>query len=236
MLRAKLILLLTVALVISFTLTIAATSPKDYTISYTFKNPDGTVFRIIKYYLRDSNKFRSEYISTVLYKINSTAEANTGLSNSANSVGQMNSEANMQAEHSSNPEPYTIEILRKDKKLVWSMDPPSKTYIEVPLEQESWENVCTKVVMNALPGFKKTGQTKILSYDCDIYEMVQTIKEETWSNKVFIARDLNVVLKTELKQNGKLVEIMEANQFNMKKPEASLFNVPAGYQKNDNNQ
>ena len=215
---------------------IIADPQKDYMISYTYKNPDGTVFRIIKYYMLDGDKFRSEYISTVQYKISATAEANTVLSDSANSAGQVKSEANMHAENISNPEPYTIEILRNDKKLVWSMDPPSKTYIEVPLRQEPWENASSIVFADSLPGSKKIGETKLLNYYCDIYEIVQTFNKETWTSKLFVAKNLNAILKTELRQNGKLTEIMEATEFSMEKPAKSLFEVSEGFQKNENNQ
>ncbi len=233
--NAKLFLFLISLMLMSYIIAGHA-QPKNYMINYTYKNPDSTVFRMIKYYMRDGDKFRSEYISTVQYKISATAESNADLSDRANSTGQVNSEVKMQAENITNPEPYTIEILRNDKKLVWSMDPPSKTYFEVPLRQEPWEHSCSIVFADSIPHSKIIGETKLLNYDCDIYEIVQTFNKETWASKLFVAKNLNAILKTELWQNGKLTEIMEAAEFSLEKPATSLFEVSEGYLKNENNQ
>jgi hypothetical protein len=61
------------------------------------------------------------------------------------------------------------------------------------------------------------------------------VNEDNWTNIAYVAQDLNVILKTELLQNGKLVQIMEATEFSMEKPAAALFEIPDGYIKNDNN-
>lgn len=210
-----------------------AIPPQDYTISYTFKNPDGTVFRITKYYLRDGNKFRTDYISTNQYNISAGADVSTDLSN--DTTGNVSSDAQLQAEHLTNIEPQTVDILRKDKNLVWSLDPSFKNYIEVPLKQDVWEHALTEIFINDFHDFKKTGDIKLLNYTCDIYESVQKVKEDTWTNVAYVAQGLTVVLKTELWQNGKLVQTMEATEFSIEKPASSLFVIPDGYQKNDSN-
>jgi outer membrane lipoprotein-sorting protein len=231
--KTRLFWLFIIGLVISSALTWAV-PPQDYTISYTFKNPDGTVFRITKYYLRDGNKFRTDYISPTQYNISAGADASTDLSNDTS--GNVSSDAQLQAEHLTNVEPQTIEILRKDKNLVWSLDPSFKNYIEVPLKQDAWEHSLTEIFISDFHDFKKTGDTTLLNYTCDIYENVQKVKEETWTNTAYVAQRLNVILKTELRQNGKLVQTMEATEFSTEKPASSLFEIPDGYQKNDSNQ
>jgi hypothetical protein len=230
--KTNLILLLITGLMISSVLAFAVPL-KDYTIVYTFKNPDGSVYSIIKYYMRDGNKFRTEYITTVEYSINANTEASTDLSNDTSS--NVSSTAQLNAKPISNPEPHTVEILRNDKKLVWSLDPSFKNYIEVPLRQDSWEHILTEIFISDFHSLKKNGEAKLLNYTCDIYESVQKVKEDSWTNIAYVSHDLDVILKTELWQNGKLVQTMEATEFSMEKPALSLFEIPEGYQKNDSN-
>ena len=133
-------------------------------------------------------------------------------------------------------EPHTIEILRKDKGLVWSLDPSFKNYIEVPLRADSWEHATTSIFVIDFSGYKKTGEVKLLVYNCDIYESVQKEGNDSWTSILYAAQGLKVILKTEILQNGKLVQTMEATEFNTDKPDKSLFEIPDGYQKNDNGQ
>ena len=231
--KANLILMLIIGLMISSALALTV-PPKDYAIVYVFKNADGTVSSMIKYYMRDGNKFRTEYISTVEYSINANTEASTDLGNDTSS--NVSSTAQLDAKPISNPEPHTIEILRNDKKLVWSLDPSFKDYIEVPLRQESWDHILTNIFISDFHDFKKTGEAKLLNYSCDIYESVQKVKEDTWTNIVYVSQDQGAILKTELWQNGKLVQIMEATEFNMEKPALSLFEIPVTYTKNNSNE
>ena len=233
--KTKLIWLLIVGLVISAPLAWAV-PPQDYTISYTFKNPDGTVFRITKYYLRDGKKFRTDYISPTQYNISAGAEDSTDLSNDRNTKDTISNDAQFQAEHLTNIEPQTVEILRKDKNLVWSLDPSFKNYIEVHLKQDAWEYALADIFINDLNDFKKTGDTTLLNYNCDIYESIKMVNEDNWTNIAYVAQDLNVILKTEILQNGKLVQIMEATAFSMEKPASVLFEIPDGYRKDDSNQ
>lgn len=232
--KTNLILLLIAGSVLSSTLALAP-APKDYTIAYTFKNPDGSVFRIMKYYLRDNNKSRTDYFSPAQYNISASAEASTALSDSAKTKSRVSEDVKLQTENRTNIEPHTIEILRKDKGLAWTMDASSKSYSEVRLRQDSWEQTLKSVSFDRLPDFKKTGEIKLLNYPCDIYEIVQTVKEDKWSSIAYVAQGLNVVLKTELRQNGKLVQTMEATEFSTGQPAASLFEIPGGYRKSRSN-
>ena len=82
----------------------------------------------------------------------------------------------------------------------------------------------------------KIGETSVLGYECDIYDVTQTVVTETagtitYTNIVTVARDLNVVLKTELLINGVPFQATVVTQFSLEKPDESLFVVPAGYSK-----
>lgn len=238
--KTKFILLLIAGFLVSSSLT-RAESPQNYSISYTFKNPDGTMFRVIKYYLLDGSKFRTGYYSyTAPVEYNVSVEAESQLDSAAfkEAAGVkivVSDNAESQAKDINNIEPHTIEILQKDKDLVWTLNPEYKIYTEVTLRQDSWERSITGLLVNSFPDLKKTGEMKLLGYPCDVYESVQKSPENTWTNILVAAQGLGVVLKTELLQNGKLVQTMEATEFSMEKPAASLFEIPDGYQKNDNN-
>ncbi len=231
--KAILILMLILGLIISSALAFNV-SPQDYAIVYVFKNADGTVSNMIKYFMRDGNKFRTEYITTVEYSMTANTEASTDLSNDTSS--NVSSTSQLNAKPISNPEPHTVEILRNDKKLVWSLDPSFKNYIEVPLRQESWDHILTNIFINDFHDLKKTGEATLLNYTCDTYENVQKVKEDSWTNIAYVSQELGVILKTELWQNGKLVQIMEATEFNLEKPAKSLFEIPATYTKYESNE
>ena len=231
--KASLILILMIGLIISSALSLNVL-PQDYAIVYVFKNADGSVTNMIKYFMRDGNKFRTEYISTIEYDITANTESSTDLSN--DSINNINSTAQLSANPISIPEPHTIEILRNDKKLVWSLDPSFKDYREVPLRQESWEHILTNIFISDFHDFKKTGETTLLNYSCDIYENIQKVKEDNWKNIAYVSHDLGVIMKTELWQNGKLIQIMAATEFNMDKPALSLFEIPVTYIKYESNE
>lgn len=192
MLKKKSILLVVAGFLLFSTLA-GAVPLQDYSIGYTIKKPDGTVTDIIKYYLRDGNKFRVDYLHP------------DGVT-------------------------YTIEILRKDKGLVWSIDPSFKIYFEVPLRQDAWERAVTGISGAEPPKLGKTGTTKFLNYACDIYE----VEAKEWTNIFYLEPSMNLILRSETKQKGETFQIREATGFSPAKPAAEFFEVPAGYEKQEN--
>lgn len=125
---------------------------------------------------------------------------------------------------------YAIEILRKDQGLVWSLDPALKVYFEVPLQQDAWERAVTGVSMAESPKFGKTGTTKFLNYACDIYE----VEAEGWTNIIYLEPNMNLMLRSESKLKGEPFQTWEATEFSPAKPAEALFEIPAGYQKQQN--
>lgn len=192
MLKMRLIWLAVTGLLLFSALAWAA-PPQDCTVAYTFKNPDGQVFRVIKYYLSDSLKFRVDYLSK---------------------DGTVNA----------------VNIYRKDKGLIWSLNPSTQEYKEKSMEPDEWDYQLMGIFVPEFQKAKKNGETKIFNYPCDIYEA----ERSGWTTISYIAQGMNIALKTELKEKEKLVQIMEATEFQLKKPAASLFEIPAGYQKQQN--
>jgi hypothetical protein len=214
-------------------------SPNNYTVSYAFKNSDGTLFRVIKYYLLEGVQFRIEYYSyTSPFLLNAGVEAELQMDSAtvkeeSRVYVEINEQTGLQAPDINDSEPHTILILRKDKDLVWSMDPSFKQYFEVPLQHDSWERAITRPLVDNMPELKKTGEMKLLNHQCNVFEIVLS---DSWTTKLIAAQGLDVILKNEVWQNGKLIETMEAIELTLEKPAESLFEVPDGYQKNDSNQ
>jgi len=190
--KMKLIYLAIAGFLLLSTLVLAAPL-QDYSIAYTVKKPDGIVTDLIKYYLRDGNKFRVDYLHP------------DGVT-------------------------YAIEILRKDKGLVWSLDPSFKIYFEVPLRQDAWERAVRGISGTEPPKLGKTGTAKFLNYTCDIYE----VEAEGWTSIFYLEPSMNLILRSETKHKGETFQIREATEFSPAKPAAALFEVPDGYQKQQN--
>jgi hypothetical protein len=241
MIRIKFILLLMAVLVVSSSLT-RAESPQNYTLSYTYKNPDGTLFQVIKYYMLEGVKFRIEYYtlsSSVEYNVNVESELqldNETVKKESQVNVDVNEETALQAPDLTNTEARMIEILQKDKELVWTMTPQFNQYSEVALRQDSWDRSVNGLLITSFPDAKKTGEIKLLDYECNVYESIQITPKSNWKNRIIAVQELDVVLKTELWQNGKLVQTIEAMEFSREKPVESLFEVPVGYEQNVSNQ
>ncbi len=214
-----------------FASTVLEAQPQSFSITYKFTDSNGTNSRMIKYFMSEGIKFRSEYYSNIQFNITANAEGKMEDSTISGKV-----DAELKSENApASQQPHTIEILRNDKKLVWTMDPSFKNYSEVPLRQDSWERAAGGILMPDDIEFKKMGESKIFGYPCSIYENNQKIAEDSWTNTFYAADNLKVILKSELKQNGKLVQTMEASEFSTNKPDDSLFEVPQNYQKASNN-
>ncbi len=212
-LKPKLLLIPAVLIILSFT----SNAPiQNFMISYASINPDGSIFHIIKYYLRDGNKFRSEYYNSV------------DQPSKAGAAFRMNYENKIYEAH-------TVLILLKDKGIVLSIDPAYKDYRRVPLRNEAWSHAIENIFYADSVKMKKIGEMKILNYNCDILENVQNVKDDKWTNVFYIAQDLNVIMKIETLKNDKSVQVTQAIELNKRKPLLSLFEIPKGFSKNKNN-
>jgi len=120
-----------------------------------------------------------------------------------------------------------INIYRKDKGLYWSLDPGAKTYVEKKLDQTEWDYAMMGVLATETEKQKRTGETRFLNHPCDIYEA----ERSGFTTISYLVQNTDVVLRSELKEKGKIVQIMEATVFDPSRPAASLFEIPAGYKK-----
>lgn len=121
----------------------------------------------------------------------------------------------------------TVAIYRKDKGLIWTFYPNIKQYTEIPMEQALWDQAMKGTADIPLDSSQRTGETKFLNYNCDVYEMKKDGKTDT----CFIVQGMNIILKSESMENGKIEMTAEAIDFHLGNPIASLFEILAGYKK-----
>ncbi|MGE5577392.1 MAG: hypothetical protein ACM3TT_09415, partial [Syntrophothermus sp.] len=169
---------------------ILASSPQDFTLKYTFKNPDGSVFRLVHNYMAGGVKYRVDYL---------TPSGTTNL----------------------------INIYRKDKDLYWSCNPTNKTYVEKKLDETEWSYAMIGVFAWEEDKQKKTGEAEFLGWPCEVF----AAERAGYTTIRHLLQGTNLVLRSELREKEKLVQIVEATEFRQEKPAASLFELPVGYKK-----
>ncbi len=116
-------------------------------------------------------------------------------------------------------------IIRADKKVVWSLMPGQKTYMEMKYSEDNVKGLKTK-----MPGEmkrKKIGSGKVNGIMCDKYEI--TYQSGGKSEKVYqwISKDM-IPVKTKAADGSWSVEYKNIKRG---KQPASVFDLPAGYKK-----
>jgi hypothetical protein len=115
------------------------------------------------------------------------------------------------------------EICRRDKKALYTLFPASKLYSLEIFDENTWDSLLVGTPIAKLG--RKTGTTEFLGLACDVYENI-TENGADWS---LVAQEYGLCLKKVHKENGAVVSQIEATAFTLVQPEASLFEVPAGY-------
>lgn len=119
-----------------------------------------------------------------------------------------------------------IIIVRPDKGLMWVLTQKTKTYIEIPLADNSDKPKSIESILKQMPNAKKVGSAKIENYQCDEYQSAEPkleIKE-----KVFISTKLQEVLKRELTAKNNKITYQLTNIKEEKLPD-ELFELPKDY-------
>lgn len=121
-------------------------------------------------------------------------------------------------------------IVRYDKKVVWMLIPGQQRYMEMPLTPRAGvfaqlRNTGAKVDMQDL------GPEKVGEYDCEKYRFHSTSQGVATSGLAWVASSgeaKGFIVRTEDEKSGAM---MEFRNIRPGEPPASLFEVPAGYQK-----
>ncbi len=123
-----------------------------------------------------------------------------------------------------------ITILRPDKKVVWTLMPEEKQYIEIGLAFDPArpsDDAGTEYAFD-----KKTiGHERVNGYDCDVIQYTYKKKEYGILVQWFSAK-LNFAIKYQTKDSkGKVTSTQEYKNIKIKTMADSLFEIPAGYDK-----
>ncbi len=121
-------------------------------------------------------------------------------------------------------------IVRFDKKVVWVLMPGEQRYMEMPITPRAGmtaalRNTGVKYELQDL------GAEKVGSYDCEKYRVHWTDHEQSGSGFVWVATGGDVkgfIVRAEDEKSG---ATNEYRNIRPGAPPASMFEVPAGYQK-----
>jgi outer membrane lipoprotein-sorting protein len=123
-----------------------------------------------------------------------------------------------------------ITILRPDKKVVWTLTPNDKQYIEFGLTFDPARPSADAGTEYAYDQ-KTTGHEKVNGYDCDVIQY--TYKKKIYGVLVqWFSPKLNFAIKYQTKDtNGKVTSTQEYKKIKTGNVPDSLFEIPAGYTK-----
>jgi hypothetical protein len=122
-----------------------------------------------------------------------------------------------------------INIVRVDRKVVWSLMPDRKMYMELPSQ--------LLIELSALtpgPGVENVrrtnlGSEQIAAHLCDKSRVESTSNGKTVTFIEWAARDLNGFVVKREDENGQWS--IEYRNVQLQSQDPSLFEIPAGYQK-----
>ena len=122
-----------------------------------------------------------------------------------------------------------ISIVRADRKVVWSLLPDRKMYMELPLP--SLSDVATLPQVPGAENIQHTslGAEQVATHLCDKSRVQATSKGRTSTFIEWAAGDLNGFVVKREDDKGKWS--IEYRNVQFKPQDQSLFEIPAGYQK-----
>jgi hypothetical protein len=124
----------------------------------------------------------------------------------------------------------TSTIVRFDKKVVWMLVPGEQRYMEMPITQHAG-------MMTALHNsgvkyeLRDLGAEKVGTYACEKYRVHWSDNGQNGSGFVWVASSGNVKGFIVRAEDGKTGATNEYHNIQPGEPSASLFELPAGYEK-----
>lgn len=116
-----------------------------------------------------------------------------------------------------------IFITRYDKKVTWELNLINKTYREQPISQDEIQNNGKFFVQTNEDELTKVGEDKILDYPCNVYTLS--------SEKFWISKDYNLILKIEQDDGNNNKSGFEAIELRFERPDDSLFEIAQNFSK-----
>lgn len=124
-------------------------------------------------------------------------------------------------------------IVRYDKKVIWVLMPGEKRYMEMPMTPRVGGMVATLRDQNTKSEIKDLGAEKIGRYACEKYRIHWTHNGHESNGLVWVASSGDVkglIVRAEDEKSGATTEY---SNIRPGEPAATLFELPAGYQKFD---
>lgn len=122
-----------------------------------------------------------------------------------------------------------VTVYRKDKGLVYGLEPDTKTYTQSKLKDGDWEHGLFPVFPEPGHKLQRTGETTFLQTPCETFTSELTTLTMTFT----LAKGSGVILKSEWLQKGQVAQVDEATAFSLAKPAPALFEIPAGYKRRE---
>lgn len=116
-----------------------------------------------------------------------------------------------------------IFITRYDKKVTWELNLINKTYREQTISQDEIQNNGKFFVQTNEDKLTKVGEDKILGYLCNVYTLS--------SEKYWISKDYNLILKIEQDDGNNNKSGFEAIELGFERPDDSLFEIAQDFSK-----
>lgn len=122
-----------------------------------------------------------------------------------------------------------VSIYRKDKGLLYGIEPDTRTYTQSKLKEGDWDRGLFAVFPEPGHNLQRTGETTLLKTPCETFTSDLTTLTMTFT----LAKGSGVILKSEWLQKGQVAQIDEATAFSLAKPAPALFEIPAGYKRRE---
>lgn len=122
-----------------------------------------------------------------------------------------------------------VMIYRRDKKELWALNPEKKIYVQMPLDDQKWEQEVKGMVKSE--NTKALGEETVNGYRCVKKEVTRKMEvmgmKMTTTQTIWVSDKLGMPIRTRT-QDGTVTEL---RNIKMGKPAAKNFNIPAGYKK-----
>ena len=144
-------------------------------------------------------------------------------------TGKVYRKGNLIRQDTKSPMGNRIIILRQDKKVMWMLDPATKTYVELPMrEKVDFAKLGEDARLKKMAVKKPMGREKVNGVLCDKFQLVYKDKRMGTSTH-WVSNDLQWPIKTESK--GPNTMLMECKNIKVGAQPMSLFELPKGYKK-----
>jgi outer membrane lipoprotein-sorting protein len=120
-----------------------------------------------------------------------------------------------------------ITIMRLDKQVAWIAMPEQKMYMEMPLTPEMQKKMMLKDPADRAK-MKHLGTETVNGFECDKYEMTLTHEGQTVKQYIWIAKKLDMPIKSETSDGAMSMEYQDIKLGGVAD---AVFEMPQGYEK-----